>query len=152
MNMEREISRNDNMESKNDSSYEHLNDLKEINNFNCFHVLIAFIINFGLIVLAVIEFIFKSECLIFNYLVDVLIIFSFIFVISFIFTKKDNYLKGFAYYPICSLFWGTADLLSIFYIENPHDWNKSDYLKIAKLSLIILSLIINICYIAFSSK
>ena len=150
MNAEGELK--ENMESKNDSSYEHLNDVKDTSNYSIFHVLIAFIINFGLIAVAIIEFIYKSDCLIFNYLVDVLIIFVFIFVVAFIFTKKENYLKGFVYYPICSLFWGTADLLSIFYIEDSHDWNKSDNLKISKLSLIALSLINNIYYIIISSK
>ena len=152
MNTEGEISRNENIEPKNDSTYEHLNDFKDTSNFNCFHVLIAFIFNFGLIIIASIEFIYKSDCLIFNYLVDILILFAFIFVISFIFTKNENYLKGFVYYPIYSLFWGSADLLSIFYIENSHNLNKSDILKIAKLSLIMVSLIINICYMIFSSK
>ena len=152
MNTEGEISRNDNLDPKNVSSYEHLSELKEASNFNCFHVLISFIFNFGLIIISVIEFVFKSDCLIFNYLVDVLIIFVFIFVIAFLFTKNENYLKGFAYYPICSLFWGTADLLSIFYIENSHDWNKSDNLKIAKISLIALSLLINICYMTIFQK
>ena len=152
MNTEGDISRNDNLDPKNASSYEHLSELKYTSNFNCFHVLISFIFNLGLIIIAVIEFVFKSDCLIFNYLVDVLIIFVFIFVIAFLFTKNENYLKGFAYYPICSLFWGTADLLSIFYIENSHDWNKSDNLKIVKISLIALSLLTNICYMIIFQK
>ena len=152
MNTEGDISRNDNLDPKNASSYEHLSELKYTSNFNCFHVLISFIFNLWLIIIAVIEFVFKSDCLIFNYLVDVLIIFVFIFVIAFLFTKNENYLKGFAYYPICSLFWGTADLLSIFYIENSHDWNKSDNLKIVKISLIALSLLTNICYMTIFQK
>ena len=152
MNTEGDISRNDNLDPKNASSYEHLSELKYTSNFNCFHVLISFIFNLGLIIIAVIEFVFKSDCLIFNYLVDVLIIFVFIFVIAFLFTKNENYLKGFAYYPICSLFWGTADLISIFYIENSHDWNKSDNLKIVKISLIALSLLTNICYMIIFQK
>ena len=147
-----EISENDNNDSKNGSSYEHINDLNNSTKFNCLHVLIAFIINLGLIIIAIIEFVIKADCLIFNYLVDVFIIFSFIFVILYFINKKDNYLKGFTYYPICSLFWGIGDLLSNFYIEISHDWNKSDTFKVAKVSLVTLSLIINIGYMKCSNK
>ena len=152
MNTEGDTCQNDNIVPKNDSSYEHLNDLKDTSNFNCFHVLISFIFNFGLIIISVIEFIFKSDCLLFNYLVDVLIIFVFIFVIAFFFTKNENYLKGFVYYPICLLFWGSADFLSIFCIGSSHDWDISDNLKLVKLSLIILSILINISYMAISKN
>ena len=149
MNAGEEMSQ-DNNEPKNESSYQHINDLDNSNNFNCFHVLIAFFLNLGLIIIASIEFIIKKDCTIFNYLVDIFILFVFIFVVSYFFTKKNNFLKGFVYYPLCSLFWAIGDLLSIFYIESSHNWNKSDALKIIKVSLIVLSLIINISYMQFS--
>ena len=140
----------DKNEPKNESSYQHINDLDNSNNFNCFHVLIAFFLNLGLIIIASIEFIIKKDCTIFNYLVDIFILFVFIFVVTYFFTKKNNFLKGFVYYPLCSLFWAIGDLLSIFYIESSHDWDKSVTLKIIKVSLIVLSLIINISYMQFS--
>ena len=151
MNAGEEMSQ-DNNEPKNESSssYQNINDLDNSNNFNCFHVFIAFFLNLGLIIIASIEFIIKKDCTIFNYLVDIFILFVFIFVITYFFTKKNNFLKGFVYYPLCSLFWAIGDLLSIFYIESSHDWDKSDTLKIIKVSLIVLSLIINISYMQFS--
>ena len=149
MNSVEEMSQ-DNNEPKNESSYQHINDLNNSNNFNCFHILIAFFLNLGLVIIASIEFIFKKDCTIFNYLVDIFILFVFIFVVTYFFTKKNNFLKGFVYYPLCSLFWAIGDLLSIFYIESSHNWNKSDALKIIKVSLIVLSLIINISYMQFS--
>ena len=152
MNTDREISQNDNNESKNESSYEHIDDLNNSNSFNCLYVFIVFISNLGLIIIAVIEFMLKKNCFIFNYLVDVFILFTFVFVIIYFFIKKDNYLKGFVYYPFCTLFWAIGDLLSIFYIESSHDWDISDSFKVIKLSLVALSLIINISYMKCSSK
>ena len=149
MNTEGEMTQNE-QEPKNEASYEHINDIENSNNFNCFHVIIAFFLNFGLITIAIIEFMIKNDKTIFNYIVDIFIIFVLIFVICYFFTKKDNFLKGFVYYPLCSLFWGIGDLLTNFYIESSHDWDKSDTLKIIKVSLIVLSLIINISYMKFS--
>ena len=149
MNTEGEMTQNE-QEPKNEASYEHINDIENSNNFNCFHVIIAFFLNLGLIIIAIIEFMIKNDKTIFNYIVDIFIIFVFIFVICYFFTKKDNFLKGFVYYPLCSLFWGIGDLLTNFYIESSHDWDKSDILKIIKVSLIVLPLIINISYMKFS--
>ena len=149
MNTEGEMTQNE-QEPKNEASYEHINDIENSNNFNCFHVIIAFFLNLGLIIIAIIEFMIKNDKTIFNYIVDIFIIFVLIFVICYFFTKKDNFLKGFVYYPLCSLFWGIGDLLTNFYIESSHDWDKSDTLKIIKVSLIVLSLIINISYMKFS--
>ena len=149
MNTEGEMTQNE-QEPKNEASYEHINDIENSNNFNCFHVIIAFFLNLGLITIAIIEFMIKNDKTIFNYIVDIFIIFVFIFVICYFFTKKDNFLKGFVYYPLCSLFWGIGDLLTNFYMESSHDWDKSDTLKIIKVSLIVLSLIINISYMKFS--
>ena len=152
MNTDREISQNDNNESKSESSYEHIDDLNNSNSFNCLYVFIVFIINLGLIIIAVIEFMLNKNCFIFNYLVDVFILFTFVFVIIYFLIKKDNYLKGFVYYPFCTLFWAIGDLLSIFYIESSHDWDISDSFKVIKFSLVVLSLIINIIYMKCSSK
>ena len=150
MNTEEEMSKDNEPKNESSSSYQNINDLDNSNNFNCFHVFIAFFLNLGLIIIASIEFIIKKDCTIFNYLVDIFILFVFIFVVTYFFTKKNNFLKGFVYYPLCSLFWAIGDLLSIFYIESSHEWDKSDTLKIIKVSLIVLSLIINISYMQFS--
>ena len=152
MNTEEEVSQNNNNDFKNEASYESISDIKNTNNFNCFHFLISFILNLCLIVIAIFEFVIKKDCTIFKYLVDIFILFVFIFVIIYFFSRKENYLKGFVYYPLCSLFWGTADLLTIFYIEELHDWCNSDFLKIAKISLIGLSLIINVSYMKLCNK
>ena len=149
---EEEVSQNNNNDFKNEASYESISDIKNTNNFNCFHFLISFILNLCLIVIAIFEFVIKKDCTIFKYLVDIFILFVFIFVIIYFFSRKENYLKGFVYYPLCSLFWGTADLLTIFYIEELHDWCYSDFLKIAKISLIGLSLIINVTYMKLCNK
>ena len=151
-NVDGESPENNYTNSKNESPYESISNSNNENNFNCIHTLISFIINLGLIIIAVVEIVIKKDCLIFNYLVDIFILFVFIFVIIYFFSRKSNYLKGFVYYPLCSLFWGIGDLLSIFYIEEPHNWCNSDTLKIAKISLIGLSLIINISYMKICNK
>ena len=153
MNTEEEMSQNDNMNSKNENeSYENMSDLNNTSNFNCLHVLIAFIINLSLVAIVIIEFIIKKSSTIFNYLVDIFILFVFIFVITYFITKRDNYLKGFVYYPIVSLFWAIADLLSIFYLEDSKGLEEGGILKVVKTSLITLSLFINVSYLKFCSK
>ena len=149
MNPDEEISKATNNDLNEESSNE-IN--SSVNDFSCIHVLISFIINLGLLIIAIIEFVIKKDCLIFNYLVDIFILMVFIFTITYFFTKKKNYLNGFVYYPLCSLFWGTSDILSNFYVEDSHDWCNSDLLKIIKISLIGLTLIINIKYMKFFKK
>ena len=138
---------NDNGDSKVDTSYKNISDLNNPSNINCFYVLISFLINFSLIIVAIWEFIIKKYCTIFNYLVDIFILFVFIFVIIYLFTKKDDFLKGFVYYPLISLFWGIADFLSLFVTDNYNNWSGLHTLKTIKFSLITISIFINIIYI-----
>ena len=153
MNTEEEMSQNDNINSKNENeSYENMSDLNNSSNFNCLHVLIAFIINLCLVTIVIIEFIIINNSTIFNYLVDIFIIFVFIFSIIYFITKRDNFLKGFVYYPIISLFWAIADLLSIFYLEDSKGLKDGGILKVIKTSLITLSLFINVSYMKICSK
>ena len=68
MNPDEEISKATNNDLNEESSNE-IN--SSVNDFSCFHVLISFIINLGLLIIAIIEFVIKKDCLIFNYLVDI---------------------------------------------------------------------------------
>ena len=142
MNVEIEISQNDINISKKKSPFEKFSDINSSKYLN-FHIVVIFIINLCLIVLASFEFIITNNNLIFNYLVDFFILLVFIFVILYLITKKVNFLKGLVYYPFISFYWGIADLLSLYYADESHQWNKWDNLKIIKLSLIALSIIIN---------
>ena len=144
---EDEQPKNDNIDTKDDSSYKKISDLDDSSNFNGVYVLISFIINFSLIIIAIIEYIVKKYCTIFKYLVDILILIVFIFVIIYFCNKKSNFLKGIIYYPFTSLFWGVADLLSIFISDNI--WTIAHTLKVIKISLIIFSLFINVIFIKF---
>ena len=127
-----------------------------VQDFNCFHYIINFIINLGIVILTVAEFIIrkKSSYLtsILENLVDIFILFVFFFVILYYFSKKENYLKGLIYYPICSLFWGFGDLLTIFCYGNPYDWNTADTFKALKITLIFISLLFNFTYMRFNNK
>ena len=158
MNSEGEMSQNNNAENKNDSiPYQKISDQNNVvTDFNCFHFIIAFLINLGLLIIAITEFAIRKKSsyttTIFDFLVDIFIVFVCIFVITYFFTKKENFLKGFVYYPLCSLFWGIADLLTIFCLGGSHDWNIADTLKIAKLGLIVISILINISYMNFCNK
>ena len=127
-----------------------------VQDFNFFHFAVIFIINLGIVVIAIIEFILRKKSsyltTIFDYLVDIFILFVFLFVICFFFTKKENYLKGLVYYPICTFYWIISDLLTIFCFESSNNWNIADTLKVSKASLIIISLLINISYIKICKK
>ena len=160
MNTEGEMSQNYNMDTETKTESQPYEKISEQNfivqEFNCFHFTINFIINLGIIILAITEFIIrkKSSYLtsILENLVDIFIIFVFIFVILYYFSKKENYLKGLVYYPFCSLFWGLGDLLTIFCYGNPYDWNTADSFKVLKIALILISLLINFTYIKFYNK
>ena len=147
---EEEQPKNDNIDSKDDSSDNKISDLDDSSNFNCVYVLISVIINLSLIIIAIIEYIINKYCTIFKYLVDILILLVFIFVIIYFFNKKGNFLKGIIYYPFISLFWGVADLLSIFISDNM--WTVTHTLKVIKISLIIFSLFINVIFIKFCKE
>ena len=127
-----------------------------VQDFNFFHFAVIFIINLGIVIIAIIEFILRKKSsyltTIFDYLVDIFILFVFLFVICFFFTKKENYLKGLVYYPICTFYWSISDLLTIFCFESSNNWNIADTLKVSKASLIIISLLINISYIKICKK
>ena len=161
-------SQNNNIGSKNDSFHQDIlnennNIIQEYNNdtiknFSFLHYIICFIINLILIIVTIYEFNFRKNnkylITIFLYLTDFFVFFTFIFVLAYFCRKKLNYLKGVLYYPFCSFFWGTADFLSIYYINNgndniKHDWDNTDTLKLVKLLLIIFSLIINVFYFKF---
>ena len=161
MNTEGEISQNyTNMDSeaKNESQpNQKLSDQNfVVQDFNFFHFAIIFIINLGIVAIAIIEFIIRKKSsyltTIFDYLVDIFILFVFLFVICFFFTKKENYLKGLAYYPFCTLYWSISDLLTIFCVESSNNWSTADTLKVSKASLIFISLLINISYMKICKK
>ena len=160
MNTEGEMSQNYNMDTETKTESQPYEKISEQNfivqEFNCFHFTINFIINLGIIILAITEFIIRKKSLyltsILENLVDIFIIFVFIFVILYYFSKKENYLKGLVYYPFCSLFWGLGDLLTIFCYGNPYDWNTADSFKVLKIALILISLLINFTYMKFYNK
>ena len=132
---EKSISQNGNFEPRNELFNQNENNENNIINqeynndsvtdFNCFHYIICFLCNLILIILTIIEFIkrIKNKYLItiFDYLVNIFIFFSFYFILAYFYRKKKNFLKGLIYYPFCSAFWGTADVLSIYYIKNSND-------------------------------
>ena len=65
---EEEQPKNDNIDSKDDSSDNKISDLDDSSNFNCVYVLISFVINFSSIIIAIIEYIINKYCTIFKYL------------------------------------------------------------------------------------
>ena len=162
---EKSISQNDNFEPRNELfnqndnnenniiSQEYDND--SVTDFNFLHYIICFISNLILIIITITEFIkrIKNKYLItiFDYLVDFFIFFSFFFILAYFYRKKKNFLKGLIYYPFCSAFWGSADVLSIYYIKNnnekiTNEYNDCNALKIYKFILILLSIIVNVIY------
>ena len=160
MNTDGEMSQNYNMDTETKTGSQPYEKISEQNfivqEFNCFHYIINFIINLGILILAITEFIIrkKSSYLtsILENLVDIFIAFVFIIVILYYFRKKENYLKGMVYYPLFSLFWGLGDLLTIFCYGNPYDWNIADSFKLLKIALILISLFINFTYMSFCFK
>ena len=158
------IDKFDFIESKKDSPNQNmLNENKKVNrnfdignhdNFNCIYFLISFIVNLTLTVITISEYLkrIKNNKLItiFLYLVDISILLVFLIVFVYFFTKKICFLKGLMYYPFYSLFWGSADFISI--LNNYSYKEKYDYvdkLKLVKVLLIFFSIIINIFYIKF---
>ena len=161
MNTEGEMSQNyTNMDTQQKNESQQSQKLSDqdfiVQDFNFLHFVLIFIINLGIVVIAIIEFILRKKSsyltTIFDYLVDIFILFVFLFVICYFFTKKENYLKGFVYYPFCTLYWGISDLLTIFCFERSDNWNTADTLKVSKASLIIISLLINISYMKICNK
>ena len=122
---------------------------------NYLHVIINTIINIGLLIIVIIEFIVRSrnDYMISNFdiLVTIFICFEFIFIGANYLSAEINYLKGMIFYPFVTCFWGLGDFLSLFVLGDKPEWNDADTLKITKFSLIVLNVSINIYYL-FSCK
>ena len=119
------------------------------------HIIINTIINFGLLIIAILEFIVrgKNDYSISNFdiMVTVFILFESIFIVANYVSSETSYIKGLIFYPFVTCFWGIGDLLSVFILNSNHEWNEADTLKVAKFSLIALNVFINIYYL-FSCK
>ena len=160
MNTDGETSQNYNMETETKVDTQPYKKISEqsfiVQKFSCCHWISNLLINLGIVALAVAEFIIRKKnsyiTSILENLADIFIVFVFIFVNLFYFTKKENYLKGLSYYPIISIFWGFGDLLTVFCYGNPYDWNTADSFKVLKNALILLSILINCSYLRFCNK
>lgn len=160
MNMVEEVPQNDNEDINNNNNESVSKNIPE-NNYsdvqiytkNFLHLIINTLINFGLIIIIVIEFILrgKNSDYISNYdfLILIFIVFGCIFIVGSYVSSKNNYIKGMVYYPFVTCFWGLGDFLSPFILNNMHNWNNANTLKIVKFSLIALNVLINIIYIFF---
>lgn len=159
MNMVEEVPQNDNEDINNNN--ESVSKSIPENNYsdvqiytkNFLHLIINTLINFGLLIIIVIEFILrgKNSDYISNYdfLILIFIVFGCIFIVGSYVSSQNNYIKGMVYYPFVTCFWGLGDFLSLFILNNMHNWNNADTLKIVKFSLIALNVLINIIYIFF---
>ena len=159
MNMVEEVPQNDNEDINNNN--ESVSKSIPENNYsdvqiytkNFLHLIINTLINFGLLIIIVIEFILrgKNNDYISNYdfLILIFIVFGCIFIVGSYVSSQNNYIKGMVYYPFVTCFWGLGDFLSLFILNNMHNWNNADTLKIVKFSLIALNVLINIIYIFF---
>ena len=123
----------------------------EIYTRNFLHIIINTIINIGLLIIIIIEFVVrgKNDYIITNFDILVLLftIFQFIFIIANYISSQVNCLKGMIFYPFITAFWSIADFLSIFINNANHKWNEGDTLKTTKFSLIGLNIFINIFYL-----
>ena len=159
MNMVEEVPQNDNEDINNNN--ESVSKSIPENNYsdvqiytkNFLHLIINTLINFGLLIIIVIEFILrgKNSDYISNYdfLILIFIVFGCIFIVGSYVSSQNNYIKGMVYYPFVTCFWGLGDFLSLFILNNMHNWNNANTLKIVKFSLIALNVLINIIYIFF---
>ena len=120
---------------------------------NILHIIINTIINFALIITIIFEFIIRVKnnypITNFDILVAALILFEILFICLNYFKFDINYLKGMIFYPFITCFWGLADFLSIFVLNNNHEWINADTLKVTKFSLIGLNVFINIFYLFY---
>ena len=159
MNMVEEVPQNDNEDINNNNESESKsipeNNYSDVQIYtkNFLHLIINTLINFGLIIIIVIEFILrgKNSDYISNYdfLILIFIVFGCIFIVGSYVSSQNNFIKGMVYYPFVTCFWGLGDFLSPFILNNMHNWNNADTLKIIKFSLIALNVLINIIYIFF---
>ena len=157
MNMVEEEPQNyDNNNMNNDESLKNMNENKNENfsqlySKNYLHILANTIINLGLLIIVIIEFIIrgKNDYIISNFdiLVTLFILFESIFIILNYFKSEQNYIKGMVFYPFVTSFWGLGDLLSFLVLSDNYEWNNADILKVTKVSLIVLNAFINIYYL-----
>ena len=122
---------------------------------NFLHIIINTVINLGLLIIVILEFIIrgKNDYIITNFdiLVTVFILFECIFIVANYLSSEPSYVKGMIFYPFVTCFWGLGDFLSLFVLNSNHEWNNADTLKVTKFSLIALNAFINIYYL-FSCK
>ena len=122
---------------------------------NFLHIIINTIINLGLLIIVVIEYIVrgKNDYIVSNLdiLVTIFILFECIFIGANYISSELNYLKGMIFYPFVTCFWGLGDFLSLFVVNSKQEWNDADTLKVTKFSLIAMNVFINIYYL-FSCK
>ena len=150
---------NNNMNNDGSLSKNISEDISENNNQiypkNFLHILINTIINLGLLIIVIIEFIIRgrNDYFISNFdlMVTVFILLECIFIIANYLKNEQNYLKGMVFYPFITCFFGLGDLLSFLVLNDKYEWNNADVLKVVKFSLIVFNAIINIFYI-FSCK
>ena len=120
---------------------------------NFLHILINTIINLGLLIIVIIEFIIRgrNDYFISNFdlMVTVFILLECIFIIANYLKNEQNYLKGMVFYPFITCFFGLGDLLSFLVLNDKYEWNNADVLKVVKFSLIVFNAIINIFYIFY---
>ena len=118
---------------------------------NYLHIIINTIINLGLLIVIIIEFVVrgKNDYNISNFdiLITVFMAFEWLFIGGNFLSSKLNYLKGMIFYPFVTFFFGFGDFLSLLIIDENHEWNGADTLKVAKFSLIALNAFINIYYL-----
>ena len=156
MKLVEEVPQNDNDEINNNESLSKgipENNYSNIYAKNNLHIIGNAIINLALMTIIIIEFIIrgKNDYFIahYDFLITIFAIFQWIFIVGNFISSNNNLIKGVVYYPFVNCYWGIADFLSLFILNNMHNWNIADTLKIVKFSLIGLNVLINIVYIIF---
>ena len=156
MKLVEEVPQNDNDEINNNESLSKgipENNYSNIYGKNNLHIIGNAIINLALMTIIIIEFIIrgKNDYFIahYDFLITIFAIFQWIFIVGNFISSNNNLIKGVVYYPFVNCYWGIADFLSLFILNNMHNWNIADTLKIVKFSLIGLNVLINIVYIIF---
>ena len=131
-------------------------------NKNCFctccHSFLAILIMLSIIIVSIIEFLARYELMkryecrglysLVDFFVDISILILIVLLIIYIKLKKENILNAFTFYQLFTLFWSVPSLLaSKFYSQDRCKYRSPDQeLKTGKLSLIIISFIINFAF------
>ena len=156
MKLVEEVPQNDNDEINNNESLSKgipENNYSNIYAKNNLHIIGNAIINLALMTIIIIEFIIRGKNNYFiahyDFMITIFAIFQWIFIVGNFISSNNNLIKGVVYYPFVNCYWGIADFLSLFILNNKHNWNTADTLKIVKFSLIGLNVLINIVYIIF---